>query len=273
MILKRIRGRRLELSRRMTVDDLPEASTPHPNQMSRLKAVPLHQQIRREIAELISRGTWPGGSLLPNETSLAEMLGVAVGTVRRALADLAADGLIARHPKTGTIVTGRTPHLRLEDSFHYFRLHGPGDSLARAQSRIFGYERRLATPREADILRLDADASVHKFERVRRVDGIAVMRDHVVFPVAIAPDIETVDDIPQTLAIYFLERYGIRVAAQREKLSAALADETDRRILERSGEFAVLVIDEIAFDQIGKPVILAFHHAITENFKYLNEVS
>jgi len=273
----RDKRRKLELSRRMAIDTPVEAASRSgaspPGEPQRLKPAPLHEQIRREIMEMISGGTWPAGSTLPNEAALAQMMGVAVGTVRRAMASLAADGLIARRPRTGTIVTGRMPQLRLQDSFHYFRLHGPGDTLARSSSKVFGYERREATERELNVLNLQAGDEVHKFERVRLVDAAPVMHDHIVFPANLAPDINSVNDIPPTLAIYFLERYGIRIVAQREKLSAELATDYDRTVLGRSGSFAVLVIDEVAYNQTGEAVLVAQHRAVTEHFKYLNEIS
>lgn len=279
MSRQRSARRRLELSRRMATDveagrrELQPVAHAPEGAVQRVKAMPLHEQIRREIMEMISGGTWPAGSVLPNEAALAQMLGVAVGTVRRTMSGLAADGLIARRPRTGTVVTGRMPQLRLQDSFHYFRLHGPGDSLARARSRVFGYLRRPADRREMEILDLQPGDEVHKFERIRVVDGNPVMHDVVVFPVKLAPDISSEADIPPTLAIYFLEKYGIRITAQREKLSAALANDTDREILNRNGDFAVLVIEEVAYNQTGEAVLIGEHRALTENFKYLNEIS
>lgn len=189
------------------------------------------------------------------------------------MADLAMDGLIARRPRTGTVVTGRIPQLRLQDSFHYFRLHGPGDTLARSRAKVFGYLRRKADRREQEVLSLKPDEDVHQFERIRLVDDAPVMHDTVIFPAKLAPDIRSEQDIPPTLAIYFLEKYGIRISAQREKLSAALATDADRATLNRSGDFAVLVIDEVAYDQAGEAVLIGHHRAVTENFKYLNEIS
>ncbi|MGI6855151.1 GntR family transcriptional regulator [Mesorhizobium sp. 1B3] len=279
--MNRQRGvrRKLALSGRMAMDPpegttLAEAASRAKNPtLSRAKPAPLHEQIRREMIEMISGGTWPAGSVLPNEGALAQMLGVAVGTVRRAMTDLAADGLIARRPRTGTVVTGRIPQLRLQDSFHYFRLHGPGDTLARSRSKVFGYLRRKADKREQEVLHLGPDDEVHKFERVRLVDDTPVMHDIVVFPAKLAPDIMTEADIPPTLAIHFLEKYGIRITAQREKLSAALATDNDRETLNRAGNFAVLVIDEVAYNQTGEAVLIGQHRAVTDNFKYLNEIS
>jgi GntR family transcriptional regulator len=46
----------------------------------------------------------PAGDRLPAERALARQLGVAVGTLRKALARLAAEGLLARHHGSGNYV-------------------------------------------------------------------------------------------------------------------------------------------------------------------------
>ncbi len=62
------------------------------------------QDIRAEIAGRISRGLWPGGSLIPGEEALAAEFGVARATVNRALQDLARSGLVVRRRRAGTRV-------------------------------------------------------------------------------------------------------------------------------------------------------------------------
>ena len=64
------------------------------------------------------------------------MFGVAVGTVRRALGDLTAEGMLRRRRKTGTVVTGRTPHHSLRHFFQYFRLHDRDGELVRSAAKV-----------------------------------------------------------------------------------------------------------------------------------------
>ncbi|MGQ9370154.1 FadR/GntR family transcriptional regulator [Azospirillum sp. ST 5-10] len=58
----------------------------------------------------IAEGLWTAGARLPTERSLAQDLGLARNTVRRALDRMEAEGLIARGVGRGTfLVRGRTP--------------------------------------------------------------------------------------------------------------------------------------------------------------------
>lgn len=69
---------------------------------------PPYEQIRRQVAALIDGGRLPEGARLPTMRALSADLGVAVGTVSRAYAELEAAGLVAGRRRTGTVVVGRT---------------------------------------------------------------------------------------------------------------------------------------------------------------------
>ena len=103
-----------------------------------LSAQPLYEQVRKRGLEMLLTGRWPPDrSVLRSEAKLSASFGVAIGTVRRALSSLTAEGLLARRRKTGTVVTGRAPHHSLRMCFQYFRLHGRGDTLLMAR-RVSG---------------------------------------------------------------------------------------------------------------------------------------
>jgi GntR family histidine utilization transcriptional repressor len=67
-------------------------------------APPLHRRIRAEIEARIVSGEWPPGTRIPAETELAATYGCARMTVNKALSELAADGLIERRRKSGSVV-------------------------------------------------------------------------------------------------------------------------------------------------------------------------
>jgi len=236
-------------------------------------SAPLYERIKRHLSEAILMGTWPPGTVLPSEVTLSKTLGVAVGTLRRALGDLVAEGMLARRRKTGTVVTGRSPHHSLRFFFQYFRLHGRDGELLRSRVRMISATVRPALPQEAESLRLATGSSVLHLHRVRLVDGFPVMHDRLVLPAARVPAFPTaLEEIPELLYLFLVEQYGIRIAAVREQLSAELATKEDRRLLSLKSPAAILAINEIAFDQNGLPTIFGTHRATTERHSYVNEV-
>lgn len=68
---------------------------------------PPFEQIRAQIAAYVHGGLLAGGARLPTMRALAADLGVAVGTVARAYAELETAGLVTGRRRTGTVVTGR----------------------------------------------------------------------------------------------------------------------------------------------------------------------
>src|SRR5688572_19926951 len=70
---------------------------------------PRYAALAREIARDIGSGQHPVGSLLPAEVELAELHGVSRATVRSALQQLEALGLISRRKRVGTRVEAARP--------------------------------------------------------------------------------------------------------------------------------------------------------------------
>lgn len=64
-------------------------------------------QVRSQLAAMISDGRLEAGARLPTVRRLAEDLGLAANTVARAYRELEADGVITTHGRRGTFVTGR----------------------------------------------------------------------------------------------------------------------------------------------------------------------
>lgn len=259
------------------MDETPPAGgpalrpSPFVGEVPSLRALPLYEQVKRHVSEAILVGDWPPGTVLPSETELARQFGVAVGTVRRAFADLTAEGLLTRRRKTGTVVTGRTPHHNLRHFYQYFRLHGLDGALLRSQVEMLSCAHGRATEEEAARLHRSDGADVIRIERRRLVDGRPVMWDRMVTAADPFPDFP-VTDVPERLYPYILARYGVRVSAVRENLAAALADAADAERLAIALPAALLVIDEIAYDPSGAPLIWAVHRALTDRYRYVNEV-
>lgn len=193
--------------------------------------------------------------------------------MRRALTDLAAEGMLARRRKTGTVVTGRPPHHSLRFFFQYFRLRGADGALLRSKPQVLRLRRVPADEKEAARLCLPPKSRLIVIDRLRRLERRPVMHERFVLPADRLPDFpEHPENVPELLYLHLLEHYGIRISAVRERLTAELATVQDRQLLELATRAAILVIDEIAFDQGGQPMILARHRATTAGLCYINEV-
>jgi DNA-binding GntR family transcriptional regulator len=64
----------------------------------------LHEQVYRVLRARIVNGEWKPQSLLPGEVMLSQEMGVSVGTVRKAMDQLARENLVLRERGRGTFV-------------------------------------------------------------------------------------------------------------------------------------------------------------------------
>lgn len=235
--------------------------------------VPLYVAVRRQISDAIVSGEWPPGTVLPSEVTLAQSLGVAVGTVRRALIELAREGMLSRRRKTGTVVISQTPYFSLRSYVQYFRLHAADGTLVESTPDVRSVTVGTANERERAGLRLAPGADVIRIHRLRLVEGRPTMREQLALNAAILPDFPTeLETVPKLIFIHLLERYGLRVTVVNEKLTARLADADDRELLQLDDPAAVLGINGTAFDQSGRPVLISHCAATTAEHVYANEV-
>jgi GntR family transcriptional regulator len=76
--------------------------------------VPAYEQIRTQVATMITTGVLEVGGRLPSVRQLASDLGLAVNTVARAYRELEADGLVVSRVRHGTTVAERRQLSRSE---------------------------------------------------------------------------------------------------------------------------------------------------------------
>lgn len=74
-----------------------------------LRPSPLVEQATEHLREQITGGSWPVGTKLPGETTLAASLGVGRSTVREALRALAGAGLVQARQGAGVFVIAAEP--------------------------------------------------------------------------------------------------------------------------------------------------------------------
>jgi GntR family transcriptional regulator len=130
----------------------------------------------RQVVDILRRqvmsGTWAPGRALPSEDALGHEFGASRNTVRDALAALVAEGLVARLPGIGTVVTGepRYPHAlsRLSGLAEELREHGMVVNEVRATGLV------TAPPLVAARL---GQTEVVFVERLRRLNGVPLSLD------------------------------------------------------------------------------------------------
>lgn len=150
----------------------------------------LWREIAETLSDEIARGHSAPGDRLPTEAELAARFGVNRHTVRHALADLAARGLVHARRGAGVYVTAKPTEYPLGRRVRFHQaLQAQGQVPSRELTRI---ETRPADAAEAAALGLGAGDAVHVVEGVSSADGQPLAAFRSVFPAWLA-------DLPDAL--------------------------------------------------------------------------
>ncbi|MFY0692759.1 MAG: phosphonate metabolism transcriptional regulator PhnF [Paracoccaceae bacterium] len=188
---------------------------------------PIWRSIADTLKAEIASDQYSPGDKLPTEAKLSARFGVNRHTVRRALAQMAADGLVHARRGAGVFVTAVPTDYPIGRRVRFHQnLRAAGRMPAK---EILSLETRSPNPDEAEALRLGAGEQVHAYEGLSLADGqpIAVFRS--VFSAARFPDLVTQlavrKSVTQALAECGLADYtraSTRLTAKRASATQAL---------------------------------------------------
>ncbi len=141
--------------------------------------LPRYQQLRDEIAHQIARKVWRPGDAIPTEAELAAEHDIAVGTVRRAIDMLVADGLVERQQGRGTFV--RRPDFT-QSLLRFLRYQGRDGRTVIPDSHIASIQVIPAPEEPAGHLGLPPGTDLLRIDRHRLLDGKVVMVEEIWLP-------------------------------------------------------------------------------------------
>ena len=229
------------------------------------EAQPLYYRVYRLIADEIASGALKPGDRLPAERAIGERLGVSRVTVRRALGALAGDGIIKSSTGRGSFVASLGPVGEPPNALLSFSELGAARGLV-ASSRVLRTETRPATIDEADAFRIAPGAQIFELERLRLLDDVPVAINLNRVPIALAPEIATIDFSGATSLYAVLQSNGVVPTRADFSIQAVAADERHAPLLETDASAPVLFADHKTFDQRG--MLVEFGHTVYRGDRY-----
>ena len=219
---------------------------------------PLHLQISGQLRELILSRAWlPHHRVLP-ELALAQQLGVARGTLRKAVKVLTEEGLLVQVQGRGTFVTSRgltdpVEHdtLSLAEAMSSHGIAGATEVLSRTHLR--------ATAQMAQLLALDADSptGLTRLERLRTAEGtpVAFFVDYV--RTDLCPDLDDRRLAAESLYALIERSVGRRITGGRRTYAARAADRDLAERLEVEVGAPLQYFEQVTYLEDGRAVELA----------------
>ena len=219
----------------------------------------------------ITSGEWVPGTALPPEAMLAKEQGVALGTLRQALALLVAEGLLERRHGRGTFVRAGLDGASM---LRFFRFRNAGELQATPKSIILTRSVVLAAGNEADALGLPAGSRVLKLERLRSLDGRPCLLEHVTLPLpAFAGLAESETNAWDDLLYPMYQRVcGVTVHRAEDELSFGLLTAGQAQRLKLETGHPCVQVQRSAFDMAGSCVELRTTLGDAFAFQYTAQV-
>ena len=217
----------------------------------------LYEQVVSYIERLVSERGLAPGDLLPTHAELAELTGVSLITVRRALDELERAGKVRRHQGLGTflarprIVTEPTRAGSLLDTL---AAGGAGRGASSLDTRVLAIRRGLPSGDIARALRVWPDSQVWQLRRQRRIDGEPAVVETSIIPTALAPELDRlVDGLRGSLYDLLGREYGLEDEYEEQYLEVITPAQEERRLLAIPPRTQVVRIRGLSMDKAGTP--------------------
>ena len=226
--------------------------------MSREMPLPKYHQVYLVLREQLQEGRFNEG--LPGEMALMKQFGVARVTIRRALSQLAGDGLIAREPGRGTrpLRASAAPHAKAQaPEGQRAQLTGLLENLVsrglRTSVKVLSVENIQASVEVVQALRLSEGERVQKAVRVRSTREGPLSHITTWVPLSIAKDFGR-KELAKKPILLLLEESGVKVGRAEQSISARLADAHLAQHLDVAIGSALLDVRRLIFDEDDQPI-------------------
>ena len=231
--------------------------------MSPPKRQSLVEQVREGLLADLTSGKLEPGAKLVNENELAERFAVSRSTIREAVGGLMDAGYLVRRHGSGTYVTSspRTRH-PLDTTVSYTAMirasgHTPAET-------VISKALRAPAEDERELLGLADAEPVIDVERVRFADRRPVIYSRDRIPVALLGEYS--DQALDSSLYAILARAGHPVASATAQLIPALANAKLSRLLMVKRGTPLLHIDQVDYDERGRPVMLSHEWHVADAF-------
>lgn len=181
--------------------------------MTDTHALPKYVQISELLIRDIQAGRLVDGERLPPERDMAAGLGISVGTLRKALEELTARGLLQRVQGSGNYVCAKEDAQSVYAFFRVELIDGGGLPTAELLSVD-----RLVKP---DALPLFGQSNEgHRIRRLRRLNGVPAVLEEIWLDGSYTDAIDT-DALRESLYLYYREALGLWITKAEDRLDLA----------------------------------------------------
>ncbi len=231
---------------------------------------PLYQQVKRALLTALAAGEWTQGEAIPPEKQLVERFGVSIGTLRKAIDELAAENILIRHQGRGTFVA---IHAHNQHFFKFFRIVRKDGVKTYPTTALQRFRRVRADDEAREKLLLGPGAYVFEFVNLLNLHDDKVIIDTITVPEALFSGLskEKLRRRSSTLYSFYQEMFGINVIATAERVRVSTADAEHAAWLDIAEETPLLEVRRVAYSYNQLPVEWRISRVDTRRYEYIGQ--
>lgn len=172
--------------------------------------LPTYLRLAETISRDIAAGRLKDGQRLPTEREMAAAQGVAVGTLRKALAELEGRGLLMRRQGSGNYIRAHDRAVGIYALFRLELIEGGGLPTAELLSLDL-------MQKPADLPGFGEGPRAHRIRRLRRLSGLAASVEEIWLCASYADRLDRTD-LSELLYLHYRRHLGLNITRAEDRI-------------------------------------------------------
>lgn len=210
-----------------------------------------YDQIYAELRARIEQQEYGFQELLPSENTLVKEYGCSRNTVRRAIGRLADEGYVQSLHGKGVRIIYQPGQL---SEFMLSGIESLKEAVARNQkeyrTKVVCFAELTVDQRISARTTFPAGAEIYYIQRVRYIDGEALILDHNYFLKEVARDL-TPEIAEQSIYAYLEQELGENIVTTKRKVTVERASQIDEMYLELGDYNCLAVVSSMTYNADG----------------------
>lgn len=235
-----------------------------PNQAKRL---PLYIQISELLHREIAAGHYKVGERLPIEADLAVQLGVAIGTLRKALAKLESDGMLERRQGSGTYIKST---LHSQAVYQLFRLEllGGGGMPSADTLSVEGHTNACV----AGQLGLAAKTPLWRIRRLRFLNKTPAAGEEMWLDQRHDPELN-IHTLSESLYKHYRDHFDFWITRIEDRISCTRLPDWVAPLLNKKAGAPVGFVERLSWSNQGRIEEFSYTWFDPEKVRYISRLS
>lgn len=230
--------------------------------------LPLYYQLKEILIELIDNEELKPGDAIPTERELCEIHGISRMTARKAIVDLATEGIVYREQGKGTFVA--EPKMKQQLSQLKSFTEQMREKGLKTSTSILSFAIKEATKKICNHLNLIDDKTVLEIKRLRYVEEQPIAFETVWLPFNMCSTLTR--DMLEGESLYKVlrETYGYKINHAKQSIEPIAITEYESKLLDLEPKTLALLFRRTTYLDDGRAI--EYTKTINRSDKYKYEV-